>query len=218
MELSPFIWHSWGMSKSALALISGGVDSVSMLYLYSDQIAHGLSFDYGAKHNKREIPFAKFHCERLGIPHRVIELDFISKYFESTLLQKGGKVPHGHYQDDNMRSTVVPFRNGIMLSIATGMCESLGLQSVWLANHFGDRSVYPDCRHEFVSAMSQAIELGTYARISLVTPFTFMTKAQIVERGRKAGVDYELTWSCYEGGETPCCKCGTCLERAEALA
>ena len=189
-----------------------------MLYLYRAEIGQALSFDYGAKHNKREIPFAQLHCEKLGIPHRVLELPFVGANFDSSLLQGGLKIPQGHYQDESMRSTVVPFRNGILLAIAAGLAESLKLNSVWLANHYGDRAIYPDCRHEFVAAMGQAIEAGTYARIELRAPFTFMTKAQIVRDGNRAGVDYSLTWSCYEGGAEPCGKCGTCLERAEALA
>lgn len=189
-----------------------------MLYIYQAQIAHAVSFNYGAKHNLRELPFAKLHCEKLGIGHQIIELPFVGQHFNSSLLQSGGELPHGHYEDGSMRSTVVPFRNGIMLSVAAGLAESLNLESVWLANHFGDRAIYPDCRHEFVSAMSQAIEVGTYARIKLVAPFTFLSKAQIVQRGLAAGVDYNLTWSCYQGAEKPCGKCGTCIERAEALA
>lgn len=189
-----------------------------MLYLYKDEIAQALSFDYGAKHNRREIPCARLHCDKLGIPHRLLDLPFVGAAFNSTLLQGGAEIPLGHYQDESMRSTVVPFRNGIFLAVAGGLAESLGLNSVWLANHFGDRAIYPDCRQEFVSAMDQALQVGTYSRIRLVAPFTFMTKAQIIKRGLEAGVDYSRTWSCYQGGAEPCGKCGTCLERAEAFA
>jgi 7-cyano-7-deazaguanine synthase len=116
-----------------------------------------------------------------------------------------------------MKRTVVPFRNGIMLAIAAGLAESLEAQSVMLGNHAGDHAIYPDCRAGFVQAMSRAMELGTYARIQLVTPFLTLTKAQIAERGKVLTVPYELTWSCYKGGEKHCGKCGTCVERIEAF-
>lgn len=194
------------------------MDSITMLYEYSDRIAIGLSFDYGSNHNAREIPFARLHCERLGIRHVVIGLDFMHRYFKSSLLEGADAIPEGHYASDNMKSTVVPFRNGIMLAIAAGIAESNGLRHVMMANHGGDHAIYPDCRPEFVSAFGAAVRAGTYEGITVEAPYTDITKADIARRGRALGIDYSETWSCYKGGERHCGRCGTCVERREALA
>lgn len=194
------------------------MDSITMLYEYSDRIAIGLSFDYGSNHNAREIPFARLHCERLGIRHVVIGLDFMHRYFKSSLLEGADAIPEGHYAGDNMKSTVVPFRNGIMLAIAAGIAESNGLRHVMMANHGGDHAIYPDCRPEFVSAFGAAVSAGTYEGITVEAPYTDITKADIAHRGRALGIDYSETWSCYKGGERHCGRCGTCVERREALA
>ena len=204
--------------KDAILILSGVMDSTTLLYDQRERIAVAVTFDYGSKHNAREIPFARLHCERLGIEHLVIPLGFMSQYFESSLLEGGAEIPEGHYADDNMKSTVVPFRNGIMLSIAIGLAESRGLKHVMMANHGGDHTIYPDCRPEFVSAMSEAARTGTFPGITLLCPFTNLTKGQIAARGRDLGIDYAETWSCYKGQETHCGKCGTCVERQEALA
>ena len=188
-----------------------------MLYDYKDRIALAITFDYGSKHNEKEIAFAKMHCQRLGIRHLVIPLSFMSQYFKSSLLKGGEEIPEGRYDDENMKSTVVPFRNGIMLAIAAGLAESNGLRHVMMANHSGDHAIYPDCRPQFVDAMSSAITAGTYEGITLFAPYTNLTKTDIVKRGNALGIDYSETWSCYKGGEKHCGKCGTCTERREAL-
>ena len=206
------------LMKDSILILSGGMDSTTMLYEYRERIALTLSFDYGSNHNARELPFARLHCQRLGIEHIVIPLDFIHKYFESSLLSGAENIPEGHYEDANMRSTVVPFRNGIMLSIAVGMAESRGLKHVMMANHGGDHAIYPDCRDAFVSAFSQAAQAGTYDSIDLLSPYTSLTKADIARRGKRLGIDYAETWSCYKGGDVHCGRCGTCVERREALA
>lgn len=206
------------MDKDSILILSGGMDSTTLLYDQRERIALALSFNYGSNHNAREIAFARLHCQRLGIEHIVIPLDFMHRYFQSSLLQGDQAIPEGHYADENMRSTVVPFRNGIMLSVAIGMAESRGLKHVMMANHGGDHTIYPDCRPEFVEAMSRAAETGTYPGITLICPFTHLTKGQIAARGRKLGINYAETWSCYRGGQHHCGKCGTCVERREALA
>lgn len=203
--------------KDSVIIVSGGIDSVTLLYEYKDSIALGISFDYGSNHNKKEIPFAKEHCEALGIEHIVIPLDFMSRYFESSLLSGADAIPEGHYEDENMKSTVVPFRNGIMLAIATGIAESRGLKKVMIANHGGDHAIYPDCRPEFIKSMCDATIAGTYIDVEVVAPYTNVSKSEIVYRGLNIGIDYSRTWSCYKGGEVPCGKCGTCVEREEAL-
>lgn len=206
------------MNKDSVLIVSGGMDSITMLYEYKERIALGISFDYGSNHNAREIPFAAMHCERLGIKHIVINLGFMHQYFKSSLLEGAEAIPEGNYDDENMKSTVVPFRNGIMLSIAAGVAESNGLEYVMMANHGGDHTIYPDCRPEFVSAMSEATRLGTYPGIEVLAPYTGITKSDIARHGKALGIDYAETWSCYKGGEHHCGKCGTCRERIEALA
>ena len=205
------------MEKDSVIIFSGGMDSTTLLYDFRERIALALSFDYGSRHNAKELAFAKWHCQQLGIPHIIIPLEFMQKYFTSSLLI-GEEIPEGHYADENMKSTVVPFRNGIMLAIAAGMAESRGLKNVMMANHGGDHAIYPDCRPEFVDAMSAAISAGTYEGLKILAPYTNITKTDIAIRGKQLGIDYAKTWSCYKGGEKHCGKCGTCVERREALA
>ena len=204
--------------KDTVLILSGGMDSVTLLYDQQERIALAVSFHYGSKHNAREIPFARLHCKRLGIPHITIPLDFMTRYFKSSLLDGGEDIPDGHYAEENMKSTVVPFRNGIMLSIAVGIAESNGLKFVMMANHSGDHTIYPDCTPEFVDAFDQAAQAGTFVKVGLLSPFVDMTKADIARRGKELGIDYGETWSCYKGGDRHCGKCGTCVERKEALA
>lgn len=204
--------------KDSIIIVSGGMDSITLLYDKKDEIALGVSFDYGSNHNAREIPFAKMHCERLGIKHITINLDFMKQYFKSSLLEGADAIPEGNYDEENMKSTVVPFRNGIMLSIACGLAESNGLSRVMMANHAGDHTIYPDCRPGFVSAMSEAMRQGTFNGVTIEAPYTNITKADIARIGNRLGINYAETWSCYKGGEKHCGKCGTCRERKEALA
>lgn len=204
--------------KNSVIIVSGGMDSITLLYDHKDEIALGISFDYGSNHNAREIPFAKMHCERLGIKHITINLDFMHQYFKSSLLDGAEAIPEGHYADDNMKSTVVPFRNGIMLSIAIGIAESNNLDQVFIANHGGDHTIYPDCRPEFINAIDAAATAGTYNNVKVVAPYTQITKSDIARIGKKLGIDYTETWSCYKGGKVHCGKCGTCVERKGALA
>lgn len=205
------------MKKDAVIILSGGMDSVTMLYDYQERIAVAISFDYGSNHNAKEIPFAQLHCRRLGIEHLVIPLEFIHRYFDSSLLQGAEAIPEGHYAADNMKSTVVPFRNAIMLSVAVGLAESRHLNYVMMANHGGDHTIYPDCRPEFVKAFSDAAVAGTYEKVEVWAPYTMLTKVDIAKRGKELGIDYSETWSCYKGGDVHCGRCGTCMERKEAL-
>jgi 7-cyano-7-deazaguanine synthase len=205
--------------KQVVVLCSGGMDSVACLYetARNHEAVHSLSFHYGSKHNDREIPFARLHSEKLGIPHSVVRLDFIAEQFESALLAKGGEIPKGHYEEQSMKQTVVPYRNGIMLSIAAGFAESKGAEALAIAAHSGDHAIYPDCREGFMAAIADAIRLGTYAGIEVLRPFIAMDKSRIAARGAELGVDFSQTWSCYVGGQTHCGECGTCVERREAF-
>jgi 7-cyano-7-deazaguanine synthase len=203
--------------KDSVIIVSGGMDSITMLYDYKDSIAMGISFDYGSNHNAKEIPLAAMHCKRLGIKHITIPLEFMHQYFKSSLLEGADAIPEGHYADENMKSTVVPFRNGIMLAVAIGIAESNNLTKVLIANHGGDHTIYPDCRPEFIEAIDHAATAGTYVGAHVVAPYTNITKADIARKGKELGIDYSETWSCYKGGEHHCGKCGTCVERKEAL-
>ncbi len=203
--------------KDSIIIVSGGMDSITLLYDKKDEIAMGISFNYGSNHNAKEIPFAKLHCERLGIKHITIDLDFMHQYFKSSLLEGAENIPEGHYASDNMKSTVVPFRNGIMLSIAIGIAESNHLKKVLIANHGGDHTIYPDCRDSFIKAMNQASIKGTFVNIEISAPYTHISKGDIAAIGKKLHLDYTETWSCYKGNEHHCGVCGTCIERKEAL-
>ncbi len=202
-----------------VVLLSGGMDSVVAFHQVrrEHEVVAALSFDYGSKHNAREIPFAKLHAERAGVPHRTIDLGFMNECFASDLLKSGGEIPDGHYAEENMKRTVVPFRNGIMLAVACGFAESAEAEALAIAAHSGDHAIYPDCREPFMQGMAAAMEAGTYARIKLLRPFIAMDKAAIARRGAELGVDFAETWSCYKGGEIHCGTCGTCVERREAF-
>ena len=204
-------------TKDGLIVLSGGMDSVTLLYEYQDSLALAVSFDYGSKHNARELPYARLHCERLGIEHLTIPLSFIGQYFRSALLEGGGAIPKGSYDEENMAATVVPFRNGIMLSIAAGLAESRGLTKIYLANHFGDHAIYPDCRASFIRPMHEAILQGTSNAVEVTAPYTNISKGDIARHGKLLGINYAETWSCYEGGDLQCGSCATCIERREAM-
>lgn len=203
--------------KDSVIIVSGGMDSITMLYEYKDSIGLAISFDYGSNHNSNELPLARMHCERLSIPHITIPLSFVHDYFKSSLLSGADAIPEGTYSADNMASTVVPFRNGIMLSIACGIAESRGFKRVMIANHGGDHHIYPDCRDGFIRAMSNAMHEGTDTHVEVHAPYTLLSKAAIARRGKQLSIDYSETWSCYKGGKHHCGKCATCIERKEAL-
>lgn len=203
--------------KEGIILLSGGIDSTTLLWEYRQDIALAVSFDYGSKHNERELDCARWQCKKLQVEHLAIPLDFMGKYFRSDLLKSGGEIKVGDYNAENMASTVVPFRNGIMLSIVAGLAESRGLTKLFIANHSGDHFIYPDCRPEFIKAMNEGIYLGTSNGVKVVAPYTHLSKAEIVARGGKIGVDYQHTYSCYQGESAHCGECGTCKERKEAF-
>ncbi|MDE5629355.1 MAG: 7-cyano-7-deazaguanine synthase QueC [Muribaculaceae bacterium] len=203
--------------KSALMVLSGGMDSVTMLYEYAKDIDLAVTFNYGSNHNARELAWARYHCKQLGIELIEIDLAFIGRYFHSSLLEGADAIPEGEYDFDNMKSTVVPFRNGIMLAAAAGLAESNGLNTIMIANHAGDHALYPDCRKSFIDAMSAAIEAGTYDGIKIFAPYTLLSKSDIAIRGKRLDVDYSKTYSCYRGEEKHCGRCGTCRERRQAL-
>lgn len=196
-------------------VLSGGLDSTTGLYwaIKNSEHVEAVFFNYGSHHNPREHACAVKTCEKLGIKLHEVKISLDG--FKSSLLD--GEVPEGNYNDENMKSTVVPFRNGIMLSYAAGLAESLGLDTIVLGNHAGDHFIYPDCRPDFIENMKNAIRFGTNNAVELVSPFCNITKTDIVKIGAELGVDFSNTYSCYKGGEIHCGKCGTCRERIEAF-
>lgn len=201
----------------AVIVYSGGMDSTVLLYKYRSEISLAVTFTYGARQDDAQLECARWNCSRLGIRHLVIPLGFMSEYFKSSMFEGQDEIPHGSYNEDNMKSTVVPFRNGIMLSVAVGLAESNGLDTVLIANHSGDHTIYPDCRPEFIDAIGAAAEAGTFEGIRIVSPFCNITKRDIALIGRELEVPFEHTYSCYEGRHDHCGLCGTCNERKEAL-
>ncbi|MBF0201913.1 MAG: 7-cyano-7-deazaguanine synthase QueC [Desulfamplus sp.] len=203
----------------SVVVFSGGMDSTVLLaaLIHEKKRVHALSFDYGSRHNKREIECARAFCRENSVEHTIITLPFVNDLFKSSLLQSGTEVPDGSYMEENMKSTVVPFRNGIMLSIAAGLAESVGAAEVAIASHSGDHFIYPDCRPDFNHAFAQAVLLGTGGKVRVKFPFAGMDKRAIGDMGRELGVDFAATWTCYKGGDIHCGTCGACDERKYAL-
>lgn len=202
-----------------LVIYSGGLDSTVLLYHLhkSGDELHALSVDYGQRHSC-ELKSAKKLCEGLGISHRVADLSSIQSLLAgSSLTSPEIPVAEGHYTEENMKTTVVPNRNMILLALATGHALSIDAGQVAYAAHSGDHAIYPDCRNEFADAMANAMALCDWKRIELSRPFVDWTKADIVKRGADLRVPFEQTWSCYKGDEQHCGRCGTCIERREAF-
>ncbi len=205
------------MNKTSLISLSGGMDSTTLLYEYESEIGLAISFDYGSNHAAQEIKKAKLSCERLGVPHQVINLEQAFEGIKSALTSGRDGIPEGHYSDETMKATVVPFRNGIMNSILAGIADSNGFDKILVASHFGDDAVYADCRTEFNIPMAAAIKAGTDNNVILSAPFASILKKDIADLGEAIGVPWEQTYSCYKGGDVHCGRCSTCVERLEAL-
>ena len=211
---------------TVVAIISGGLDSTSMLWFLHDKeysIVETISFDYGQKHVK-ELDAAKRIVERFNsefsqnVKHHIVDLRNVGKLIAKGALTGDDEVPAEMYDKESQRITIVPNRNGIMLNIAAGRAVTLGSRFVAYAAHASDYSVYPDCRPEFIEAMDKAIYLGNlWTPVNIIAPFQNMTKREVTQHGLKLGAPLELTWSCYKGQDRPCLECGTCLERTEAF-
>lgn len=200
-------------------IYSGGLDSTVLLYKLRAEghELHSLTIDYGQRHHC-EISYATNICKILGIENRVADLSSIRPLLAgSSLTSMDIEVPEGHYTEESMKSTIVPNRNMILLSIATGYALSIGALNLAYAAHQGDFAVYPDCRNEFAEALAKAIHLADWNKVDLIRPFVDNTKADIVRCGTGMNVPFELTWSCYKGGSNHCGRCGTCIERREAF-
>ena len=206
---------------NALLICSGGFDSVTLAYRLAAEHALGalLTFDYGQRHRK-EIDAARLAAQRLALPHLVIDIGPIGRQLSGSALTDDIAVPHGHYSEETMKVTVVPNRNAIMLTIAFGVAASRGLDTVALAVHGGDHFIYPDCRPDFIRLFGemQARALDGVAEVALLAPYVNTDKTEIARDAARFAVPVADTWSCYEGGEIHCGRCGTCVERIEAMA
>lgn len=189
-----------------------------MLYELSNENkeVYAVSFDYGQKH-KKELEYASKTCEKLKVNHKILQLDVLKEVAPSALTREEWDIPEGHYEEENMKQTVVPNRNMVMLSIATAYAINIGAKKVYYGAHAGDHAIYPDCRKEFVKAMQGAISLCDWSQVELIAPYLDLDKGDIVSKGKELGVDYSLTWTCYKGKEKACGKCGSCTERLEAF-
>jgi len=210
-------------TRRAVAIVSGGLDSATMLYLLlrATRDIHVISFDYGQRH-RRELLAATEIVRGVGLRHDVIQISGLHDLLRgSALTDLSVDVPEGHYADDTMKVTIVPNRNAIMLSLATAIAVVDGADSVWYAAHAGDHAIYPDCRPDFIDSLSDALRKGNQGFVPenfrILSPFTKMTKAEIVALGSELDVPFADTWSCYVGGDAHCGRCGTCIERAEAF-
>jgi 7-cyano-7-deazaguanine synthase len=203
-----------------VVILSGGMDSTTLLY---DAIARGLNpvaltFDYGQRHGK-EITFAMRTTDKIRVPWELADLRKLTKFLAGSALTSSEiDVPHGHYAADSMKATVVPNRNMIMLSIAIAWAVVQKADAVSIGVHGGDHTIYPDCRPSFYEPMLDAARVANWHPVEIWTPFMRMSKADIVTRGHELAVPWGETWSCYEGDELHCGKCGTCVERKEAFA
>jgi len=207
------------MTDSVVVIYSGGMDSFTLLHLARARghRVHALSFDYGQRH-VRELECARKVCADFGIPHKVIDIRAMSEVMSGSSLTSDIDVPEGHYEEENMKSTVVPNRNMILLSLATGYAVTLGAGAVWYGAHGGDHAIYPDCRPEFVEKMDAVCRIANYEPVAIEAPFMLMDKGQILAEGLKLGLDYADTWTCYNGRDRACGRCGSCVERLEAFA
>jgi 7-cyano-7-deazaguanine synthase len=204
----------------AIAVVSGGMDSTVLAYQATGLFSKVdlLSVDYGQRHRK-ELGYAAMTAERLGCRHDVVVLPLSTMLAGSALTDASVEVPHGHYAADTMALTVVPNRNAVLISVAYAVAVARGADAVLVGVHAGDHHVYPDCRPAFVSALDEALRIGNegVGRVRLEAPFVNHSKTDIARLGSRLGVEWAETWSCYEGGEVHCGRCGTCVERHEAF-
>jgi 7-cyano-7-deazaguanine synthase len=212
-------------NPSAVIIYSGGSDSYTLLHYLRAQkyrIDRALSFNYGQRH-KKELQFAAAECKRLNIPHTILDLRMLGDLVgaSSSLVKSADspEVPHGFYAAENMKLTVVPNRNMVMLSLATAYAAAHKIDVVAYGAHAGDHDIYPDCREEFIAAMAHAISLCDWTPPRLIAPFHDRTKASIYSWGLWSyGLDYSRAWTCYEGKQLACGQCGSCVERLHAFA
>lgn len=211
------------MVDKVVVIYSGGMDSFTLFHKalreYGPLNVHALTFHYGQRHAK-EINYAFDEAQRFGVRHEIVDLKGVQRLLGGSALTDLVDVPEGHYAQDNMKLTVVPNRNMIMLSIAVGYAVSRKAGTVWFGAHAGDHEIYPDCRAQFVKALNAVTLIANYDAVTVQAPFQYDTKRTILEAGRDLGLtaaDYSRSWTCYKGGEQACGVCGSCNERLEAF-
>ena len=206
-------------AAKAVVIFSGGMDSFTVLNMAVKQgyEVYALSFNYGQRH-KKELDYAALACANLQVQHKIIDISAINELIGGSSLTSDIAVAEGHYEQENMLTTVVPNRNMILLSMAVGYAVSLGADKVFYGAHSGDHAIYPDCRPEFVNKMNDVCAIANYEAVEIVTPFLHESKIAILKAGLNMGLDYQQTWTCYNGREKACGKCGACQERLEAFA
>lgn len=202
-----------------VVIYSGGMDSFTVLHhaLQQGHEVYALSFNYGQRH-VRELDAATAVCQQHNVPHKVIDITSINSLLAGSSLTSDIDIPEGHYEAESMQSTVVPNRNMILLSLAIGYAVSIGAEAVYYGAHSGDHAIYPDCRPEFVLKMNEVSLIANYEPVRIEVPFLNNNKAEILAAGLAMGLDYSQTWTCYNGREKACGKCGACIERLEAFA
>lgn len=204
-------------TKDIILSLSGGLDSSSLAAEFKDRIRLAVSFKYGSNHMEQEIKAAQRVAKELNLEHRIVDLTEAFKGFRSALLSGKEAVPNAEYDVESISKLVVPFRNGIFLSVLAGLADSVNAKFIALASHSGDHFIYRDCRPVFSTAMDLAIQLGTDNEVTFFKPYNNISKKEIAVRGIKAGLNPDWTYSCYKGTEIPCGECPTCRERIEAL-
>jgi 7-cyano-7-deazaguanine synthase len=206
------------MPEKVVVVYSGGMDSFTVLNtaIQNGLDVYALSFDYGQKH-KKELEVAAQVCRTLGVSHKVVDITAINSLMANSSLTGDTEIPEGHYEDDSMKSTVVPNRNMVLLSMAIAYAVSLEAGKVYYGAHSGDHHIYPDCRPEFVDAMNAVSKIANYQSVEIVTPFLYSSKGDILKAGLSMNLDYANTWTCYNGREKSCGKCGACCERLDAF-
>ncbi len=206
------------MTGKVVVIYSGGMDSFTVLNkaLKDGKEVFALSFDYGQRHVK-ELECASSVCKNLNVRHKVIDISAINQLLAGSSLTDDIDIPEGHYEAENMKSTIVPNRNMILLSLAVGYAVSVGASQVYYGAHSGDHAIYPDCRPEFVKKMNDVCMIANYESVEIFSPYLNVDKTAILTDGLKMGLDYSNTWTCYNGREKACGKCGACQERLEAF-
>jgi 7-cyano-7-deazaguanine synthase len=206
--------------RATVVIYSGGMDSFTVLHraLREGLDVHALSFDYGQRH-ARELEVAARVCRGLGVPHQVVDIRAIHGLIDNSALTNAGRaLPEGDYAEDNLAATVVPNRNMILLSLAIAKAVNIGACRVDYGAHGGDHVLYPDCRPQFVEAMNAVAGIANFEAVTIHAPYLRASKAEILADGLAMGLDYADTWTCYEGGELACGRCGSCRERLAAFA
>jgi 7-cyano-7-deazaguanine synthase len=207
------------MSDKIVVIYSGGMDSFTVLHdaVRTGKQVYAVSFNYGQKHSK-ELHYAQKVCDELAIPHKIVDITAVHQLLLGSSLTDDIEIPDGHYEEESMKSTVVPNRNMIMISLAIGYAVSIDAGFVYYGAHSGDHAIYPDCRPEFVRKMADVARIANYEPVEIVAPFLNASKGEILAQGLKYDLDYSKTWTCYKGRERACGTCGACQERLEAFS